>query len=307
MTISFIGSDDFQHFKPFEKVLHVTSYDFQIVFHKQSLAGVPLQAHKNWLTKWRFIPSKKMIMKGIQSVVAPLWSQMFGYRCPSHAFITQMLQKSDGTWRFFPAKSICCEQKGFSSGVVKIGDCVQATLENRELFVMITHVSFHDQSLFVVFLLFQIGSLYNTDNDFIFHFIWGKHYKLINNDDPRIDTKFSSTWKFVQQHWTNDEWLINPTPILTQNIDFPVLIRHQHVACDGGFGLDWQRLHDVWSQQYFHVLPESTEEKEGMCQLVILTKIGFLIQVKKIVPIMMKTIHARQMEKLFFFSQKHAI
>ena len=270
ITLS-LGSDDFQHFKPFEKVLHVTSDDYKIVFQKQSVADIDLQTHKNWLKKWKFIPSKRMIKQAIQSVVVPFWIQMFGYRCSSPEFIIQMLQRSDGGWRFLPAKSICCEQKGFSSGVVKIGDCVQATSPNHELFVMITHVSLytmtHKNKNTSVLSVFQIGSLQNTDNDLIFHFVWGKHYRLIDNDDPRIDTKFSSTWKFVQQDWTNDEWKINPTPIVTQSIDFPVLIRHQHVACDGGFGLDWQRLHDIWSQQYFDVLPETTEEKEGMCQL----------------------------------------
>ena len=54
---------------------------------------------------------------------------------------------------------------------------------------------------------------------------------------------------------------------MTGDVDFPVLVRHQHIGCDGRHGLDWKMLHDMWSQAHFQVVADILDDYEECCQL----------------------------------------
>ena len=136
ITTVFIGSKTFQHFKPFEHVPYLTCKDYTRIFQSNSSIWCP----KKWKSKLQYIPTKKMFMAAVDAIVRPRWNTKFDHCCPSSNLIIKMLQLQASEWKYFPAKSICCEQKGFSSGIVKIGDCVQATTNQNEKFIMISHV-----------------------------------------------------------------------------------------------------------------------------------------------------------------------
>lgn len=263
------GDMEFNVYKPFSQVLSITVDEISFVFN-----NTPEKAKENnklWEHKYQYIPSQKMLEATVDQIVRQQWISTDRI-CPSGKVICQLVQSPRSEWNLIPAKSICCTNNGFRSGVVKIGDCVWINDgTNEDIILKITHVFSVITNDIEQILIFhaQIATLENVDNTFTVDLVWGKHYKMCQEmPDLEGEEQLFGGWYFVQQNWNeNEEWPVIPVGIDMTNVKFPVLIRHVHVGIDDKLGLDWTLLNNLWAKQNFQDIRAVSRQSDKICRL----------------------------------------
>lgn len=86
------------------------------------------------------------------------------------------------------------------------------------------------------------------DSHFEVHLVWGKPFTFLRDDVSQ--SKFDQTWNFVHQKWTNGFWKSGLIGFLSEWVCYPVLLRHKHITFEDDEGLNWEKLHNLWSKSF---------------------------------------------------------